>query len=182
MPYNFNQNLHTYGGRASHSHIPDIPAWFGIIRIIQAFFALLTLALSAFCIDRLGSWSGFGMNIFTSIFTFLYLAYIFVTAFKLHHGYNYIAVLVLEALLFIFWLTTFALLAELASAFGDRGWGGRRVYGEYQSAVDAEKAATAFAALTWVSFGVTLAFYSKFPKRSRRGGESKANETSPGCR
>lgn len=176
MPYNFNSNLHTYGNRPTHAHIAHQPAWFGILRFIQFLFALLTLILSAYALHSLGKYDGFGLNIFTSILTFIFLAYIFVTAFKFHQAYNMWAVLGFEIALVIFWLVTFALLADAAVTLKDWDdyWQGRRVEGyngtDATAAVNCTKAAAVFAAFTWVSFVVTLVFYSLTLHKHRKAG------------
>jgi len=176
MPYNFNSNLHTYGNRPTHAHIAHQPAWFGILRVMQGLFALLTLILSAYALHSLGNYSGYGMNIFTSILTLIFLAYIFVTAFKVTQAYNMWAVLGLEIALVIFWLVTFALLADAAVAFDDweEYFGGQRVAGyngtDASAAVACTKAGAVFAAFTWVAFVVTLVFFSLTLHKHRKAG------------
>jgi len=147
-------DIHAYGGRATHSHIPAQPLWVGILRIVQAVLALITLALSAYALSYFGGYSGYGLNIFTSLLTWIFLGYIFVTAFLFPEAYSVWAQLGLEIALVIFWLSTWAVIASLAAAFGD--WYGYRYYGNSSAAVGCTKAAAALGAFVWVSFVATL--------------------------
>jgi hypothetical protein len=72
----------------------------------------------------------------------------------------------LEIVTTIFWLSTFALLAEEAAAwdvFGDfGGLGIGSVYPKYNSAIAATKAAAGLGALVWLSFVVTLIVFGTY--------------------
>lgn len=146
-------DIHAWGGRATHSHIPPEPLWVGLLRIWQAVMALITLALSGFALSVFNGYSGFGLNIFTSLLTWIFLAYIFVTAFAVPQAYSVWAQLGLEIALFIFWLSTWAVIASLAAAFGDWYSYG---YDKWSAAVACTKAAAALGAFVWVSFIATL--------------------------
>jgi hypothetical protein len=149
-------DIHAYGGRTTHSHIPAQPLWVGILRIVQAVLALITLALSAYCISYFGGYSGYALNIFTSLLTWIFLGYIFITAFLFPLAYSVWAQLGFEIGLFIFWLSTWATIASLAAAFGDY-----RYYGRASTAVACTKAAAALGAFAWASFIATLVNLSK---------------------
>lgn len=167
MAFKFGASSHSTNPH--HGHIAQTPSWFFPLRIVQAVLALLTLILSAVALDYFGRYRGedaYGLNIFTSILTFIFLAYIFVTALKFPIAYNMWAVLGFEIVLVIFWLVTFALLADYASGLGKaedhgRSYGGRYTNTKYKSASGCTKAAAAFAALEWVTFIVTLVFFCK---------------------
>lgn len=172
MPYNFNDNMHTYGNRQNPSHIGHIPAWFFPVRILQGILAIVTLALSAFVINvieeayDLYDWNGLALNIFTSILTFIFLGYIFLTAFKFVRAYNMWAVLGLEIACVIFWLVTFALLADHAKEGNDikkavtRGRYGR-LDTRSNNAINSLTAAAVLSAINFLLFCITLYFFGK---------------------
>jgi len=165
----FHQNLHAFNGRTTHPHIPPVPLWIGIVRAIQILFSILVLALAAYALSVLGSWSGFGLAIFTAIYTWIILAYILVTPIYAPHAYNVWAQLGLEIAAVIFWLSTFALLATVVSVFDwvDFDGYGYSYYGNWNGAVGASKAATAFGAFTWALFIVSLVTFGVFLHRHR---------------
>ena len=172
MPYKFNDNMHTYGNRPAHSHIGHTPAWFFPVRILQGILAIVTLALSAFVINVIDEaydfyyWNGLGLNIFTSIFTFIFLAYIFLTAFKFVKAYNMWAVLGFEILCVIFWLVTFALLADHARDGNDlKKAVNRNRYSRWdtrsKNAINSLTAAAVLSAINFLLFCITLTFFGK---------------------
>lgn len=158
-------NLYEHGGRQPPSHILPAPLWVGILRVIQAFLALITLALSAYALSIFGGYGGFGLNIFTSLLTFGFLIYIAITGFTIHASYNMWAQLGLEIALVIFWLSTFGAIASLAAAFGiyDHYNGYVYGYGDASAAVSCTKAAAALTAFAWVAFVATLVHTCKSP-------------------
>ena len=167
MPYNFNSNMHTYGDRQAPSHMAHTPMWFFPIRVLQGILALVTLALSAFVIDVIGSaydwydWHGLGMNIWTSIFTFIFLIYIFLTALKFPSFYHNYAVAALELLLVIFWLVTFALLADHAREANNLKRLYRGTRGREKNALNSVTAAAVLSAINFLLFLITFIFFSK---------------------
>ena len=174
MPYKFNDNMHTYGNRQTHSHIGHTPAWFFPVRILQGILAIVTLALSAFVIDEIGEayddyeWNGLGLNIFTSILTFAFLAYIFLTGFKFVRAYNMWAVLGLEIACVIFWLVTFALLADHAKDGNDAKKAANRFEDYFRldtrsenNEINSLTAAAVLSAINFLLFCITLAFFGK---------------------
>jgi len=150
-------DIHAYGGRPTQSHIPGQPLWVGILRIVQAVFSLITLALSAFALSALGSYGGYGLNIFTSLLTWIFLVYIFLTAYLFPLAFSVWAQLGLEIALVIFWLSTWATLAALAS-WWSIGW---RLSSTGSAAVGCTQAAAALGAFTWATFVATLVYLSK---------------------
>lgn len=146
----FHRNTHP--SRAGGEHIPAQPFWIFILRIIQAIFNVIVLGLAANAADYYYL-DGYGMAIFTFIWTLLFLLYIFLTPRFFPRFYYFWGHIAFEATVWVFWLVTFALLAHYTRAwsgigYGYRWWGG--------GLVDSTRAATAFAVLNWVLFSVTL--------------------------
>jgi len=158
----FNENVLHRRGDEGRDHIPAVPFWVAIIRAFQFLLTFLVMALSAFAASVFGAgyFAGYGMSFFIFAWTFAFLAYIFVTPLWFPQAYIVWAQLGLEIVTTIFWLSTFALLAEEAAAwdvFGDfGGLGIGAVYPKYNSAIAATKAAAGLGALVWLSFVVTL--------------------------
>ena len=119
------------------------------------------------------------MSFFVFAWTVLFLAYvcfyptklsravtnlriqIFVTPLWFPEAYLYWVHLVLEIKTVIFWLSTFALLADEASAWDIVDtFGFAELWPNGQSAVNATKAAAGLGALVWLSFVATLIVFS----------------------
>lgn len=153
---------------------PPHPLWLKIVLGFQLFFALVTLALSAYALSVVGSYSGYGLNIFTSIATFAYIGYIVAYTFYIPTIYNIFISLGSQAFLAIFWLSTFGTIAALAAAFGAvesySSYSGGYYY-RYSSGAsdswttvgDVTKALAALTAFIWVSFVATLVYTSMSP-------------------
>jgi hypothetical protein len=94
------------------NHIVKLPLWVWILKIVQGVLAVIILGLAAYGVHwfSLDAWS---LALFTTIFTGLSLLYYFLSTTVLKVGYSWIPVIVLESLLVVFWLTTFAMLADL---------------------------------------------------------------------
>jgi len=159
---NYSQNIHTMRGGTAHSHIPPMPFFVFILRIAQIVLAFLLLILAAYSLSVLGSWSGFGMTIFTCIWTWLVLAYILVSSRFFPLAYNVWGHLALESLAVLFWLVSWALTASEASLFtyldgfyldDYLGYGNGK---NYSSAVGTGKATAGIGALEWILFVITL--------------------------
>ena len=155
---------------------PPAPLWLSVVRGIQLFLALATLALSAYGISAIGSYSGYGLNIFTSVVTLFYIGYIVASTFFVESLFNIWIDLGFQAFLAIFWLATFGTLAALAVSFGVvesydgyssgyyYSYRGNSDLSDYFRVVSATtKASTAFAAIVWVLFVATLIYTSTFP-------------------
>ncbi|OBT55351.1 hypothetical protein VE04_04913 [Pseudogymnoascus sp. 24MN13] len=158
---------------------PPHPLWLKIVLGFQLFFALVTLALSAYALSVVGSYSGYGLNIFTSIATFAYIGYIVAYTFYIPTIYNIYISLGSQAFLAIFWLSTFGTIAALAAAFGavesystySGGYYYRYSSGASDSWTTVGDVATALAALTafiWVSFVATLVYTTLVAIRQNR--------------
>ncbi|KAI1464414.1 uncharacterized protein F4812DRAFT_211146 [Daldinia caldariorum] len=98
-------------------HIPLYPKGFVAIRIIQLVVGIICLGLSAFGIVFL-VFTGDALTLFTSIATLITSIYCLVAHFGPARAYNYWAILGLDIFLVIFWLVSFAILADqVASVF-----------------------------------------------------------------
>jgi hypothetical protein len=149
----------------SDDHIIKLPFWVWILKIVQAVLALLVLAFSAYLIDKVDNanwinsesshWDGFSLAIFTAIFTFLILGYYFGSLHFFPAAYNWIAVLALECLAFVFWLASFADLADMYRL--DKDWLDANIdyyntgdlHDELETTNGVYQASIAFSVLTW---------------------------------
>lgn len=169
---NWHQNTHPT--RAGGEHIPSQPLWIAIIRGIQGLFSLLVLALAANAASDLYL-DGYGMAIFTFIWTVLFLLYIFLAPRFMPNLYYFWAHVALEVLTVIWWLVTFALLAHYT-----RLMSGRYYYGYWRSGfADSTRAATAFAILNWILFCVTLAAILLLSRRATVDGAHTHTVSTP---
>jgi len=160
-----NENVLHRRGEEGRDHIPAVPFWVAIIRAFQFLLTFLVMALSAFAASVFGAgyFPGYGMSFFVFAWTVAFLVYIFVTPLWFPQAYIVWAQLGLEIVTVIFWLSTFALLAEEAAAWdwvGDFGGIGiDEIYPKWSSAIAATKAAAGLGALAWLSFVVTLVIF-----------------------
>lgn len=158
---------------------PPQPFWLQIVRGIQLLLAVVTLGLSAYALSVVGGYSGYGLNIFTTIVTIFYIAYIITSSFIAPNMYNIWTSLALQAFLCIFWLATFGTLAAASVAYSiddsfdhydSDEWFYSVHTGDYVSAetakvvVNTTKASAALTAFIWVSFVATLIYTSMFPQ------------------
>lgn len=130
------------------------------------------------------------MAYFTFPWTLLFLVYVFLAPFFFPRLYHYWIHLGLEFLTTIFWLTTFALLAnelplwkanadainyanaadnnpDIAQIEQEAGVHFGSVFGKENSAIGTSRAAVAFSALEWLSFMATLGLFAFFIHRHR---------------
>ncbi|KAH8904641.1 hypothetical protein BR93DRAFT_930101 [Coniochaeta sp. PMI_546] len=155
-------DVREHDGR-SRAHIPAQPVWSAVaLRIVQLILAFIILVMTAYAASQFGTGdlAGFGLAWFTFILTVGYIIYLGVSLFNATHIYNYWVQLVLESLLVIFWLCTWAVLASEASdlsPFDD--YYGYYYGGHWRSAVNCMKASAALGALLWVTFVITLVFF-----------------------
>jgi len=165
------QNVLSYNGENGRDHIPAVPFWVAIIRAVQFLLALLVMALSAFAASVFGAafFAGYGMAFFMFAWTLIFLGYIFGTPLFAPQAYNYWAHLGLEIVTNIFWLTTFALLAEESA-----GWAVVDDFGldeflpaKWNAAINATKASAGLGALNWALFIVTLVTFGIFLHKHR---------------
>ncbi|KUJ14932.1 uncharacterized protein LY89DRAFT_735988 [Mollisia scopiformis] len=171
----YNENVYGRRGLDGRSHIPALPFWVALIRIAQFILALITLILAGYASGVFGAgyFPGYGMTFFTFAWTVLFLLYIFVTPLWFPQVYLYWAHLGFEIATVIFWLVTFALLAqeaavwnafstadaELNTALSEAG-SNAIVFPHWDQAIKATKAAAGIGALTWLLFIVTLVVFS----------------------
>jgi len=139
-----------------------------IVRIVQFVLTLLVMILSAFASSVFGAgfFPGYGMSFFVFAWTLIFLGYIFVTPLWFPHAYIYWVHLGLECTTVVFWLSTFALLAEEAAAwdivdeFVD-------AWPKWSSAIGATKGAAAMGGINWALFVFTLIVFSVFLHKHR---------------
>jgi len=172
-------NAHEMWGGQTYAHIPAMPYWIFVLRAVESVLAFLMLVLGCIGAATIGGWGGYGMTIFTSIFTFGFLGYISTARFA-PNAYNAWAHLGLEIACTIFWLSSFGLMATLATAFAY--WDVYGLNGSGSAGIGATKAGAAFGAFEWVAFVATLVGFSiqlhawrKSGVPSTMGGEHKMN-------
>jgi hypothetical protein len=101
---------------AANTLIP-VPPWTFPIRIAQLVISFLVLI---FTITPIALWDGyysFGLGIFTCIVTFAIAGYWYYAYKRNPAAYNRWAILFLDCWAVLWWLVSFATLAELAAAF-----------------------------------------------------------------
>jgi hypothetical protein len=172
----FKENLYLRRGAEGRAHIPPMPLWTGIVRVAQLVLDVLILILCAYASSVFGGgyFVGFGLGYYIFVWTLLFLAYVVLVPLFLPKFYVYWIQLILEIKTVIFWLATFALLADEAAA-----WNGLQAlenipnYNENgtvtsytdlwpgaNEAIGATKAAAGLGAFAWLSFCITLGFFS----------------------
>jgi len=171
--FNYQDNVYARRGLEGRSHILALPFWVAIIRAFQLGLALLVMILTAYAASVFGEgfFEGYGMAWFTFAWTVIFLLYIFVAPLYFPQFYLYWAQLGIEIVTVIFWLSTFALLAEESAAWNDvegvvdaansidGQFGVNEVFPNFNSAINATKAATGLAALNWLLFVATLILF-----------------------
>jgi hypothetical protein len=114
--------------KPSGNHILVSPLWLLIVRGFQFGLALVCLALAGSLISD-AYLDEEGLNVAVAVLTWLAVAYIVLSEKipALQMAYHIIAVLVVEALMVILWLATFAATAARRSDFGSASGGGGSV-------------------------------------------------------
>jgi hypothetical protein len=107
--------------KPSGEHILVSPIWLLCVRGAQFAFSVICLALAANIMSTSLYLDEFGLNVAVAVITWFALAYIVLSEVvpALQITYHIIAVLVLEGLLVILWLATFASTAAARAAFVD---------------------------------------------------------------
>jgi len=201
---NYNENVYTRRGTDGRDHIPALPFWVAIIRVFQLLFAFLVMILTAVASSDFGfdastvgfgiiTFAGYSMSWFTFAWTILFLLYIFVTPLWFPKFYLSWAQLGLEFLTVIFWLSTFALLADegkwwslLQTAINEEkqaeqlsglnstdfsdtpGLSGvLSDFSKEESGIKCSRAAIGLSALTWLLFVVTFIVFALFLNKHR---------------
>jgi len=153
-----------YGAsRTKPRTIPTVPFWMQYVRYGQIVNALLVLILCAYPIGALSGYFGLlfgsgplGYGIFCAIATLIYLITAMLIAIYSPVYYFKWGVLAAECLAVLFWLSAMGSLASLASVAGWVDGTTLTNHGPW----GAIAAAAFFAAMEWISFIVTLVFYS----------------------
>lgn len=103
----------------SNGHIVHMPKGFIAVRILQLIFAILVLALSGFLMNHTyyGTYPQESLGLFSGLFTIIIVVYDLVAESGAQAAYNMWAVLSLDILATIFWLSSMASLAALRATF-----------------------------------------------------------------
>lgn len=120
----------------TNTHIVPMPAWASITGCAKFVIAILVLIFTAAAAAIWGSaYSAFGVSFFTASATLVIFVYYFVALTKKVEWYNRWAVLALEAFGTIFWLVSFALLADWTATFNgsDYWYGAGDSYGFWRA-------------------------------------------------
>jgi len=170
---NQHENVYYRRGEEGRGHIPALPLWMAIVRIVQFVLTLLIMILAAYASSVFGAgfFPGYGMSFFVFVWTLAFLVYIFVTPLWLPRFYLYWVQLGLEITTVIFWLSTFALLADEAAGWGavqgalddvnnDFDGSENDFFPHWNGAINATKAAAALGAINWALFVFTLVMFS----------------------
>ncbi|CAK7566785.1 MAG: hypothetical protein SEPTF4163_004737 [Sporothrix epigloea] len=166
----------------------SLPKWIIVIRVCQLVLAFILLVLTAYAASKLGSGAaGFGLTWFTFIFTVLYFVYLGVSLSAARSAYHPVIHLILEFLVNVFWLSSWAVLASEASSIStvEHYYNGFLVLlpSGYRSALNCVKAAAALGAILWVLFCITLAFliiaFIGHSRTGTTGGVGNGAETKP---
>jgi len=178
---NYNENVYGRRGLDGRDHIPALPFWVALIRIAQFILALIVVILIGYASSVFGAAfiPGYGMTFFTFAWTVIFLLYIFITPLWYPEAYHYWAHLGFETTLVVFWLVTWALLAQEASeidsvvsldnqALADAGLNLGDIFPtSWTHAINATKAGAALGALTWLLFIITLVVFGRFLHKHR---------------
>jgi len=145
------------------SHIVEVPVWFRTVRLVQIGLAALVLLLNAIGIGLLTAYASPGYGIFTSIATILICTYYLVSTGSRPHMFNWVAVVVLEVFMELWWLSAFSVTAWVASSLAivnsdliyldgyDDGYSGR-----WHGAYICFAISAAVSAIEWILITTTL--------------------------
>lgn len=168
------------------NHIVKLPFWVWILKIVQGALAVIILGLAAYGVHWI-PFDAWGMTLFTSLFTGLVILYYFLSTTVLKVGYSWIPVIVLESLAVLFWLVSFAMLADLVGSWGgvgvdfDDDWWKRDLsavhsFAKRDDSYDPDTyyailcAGMTFALFSWLLFIVTLIMLGLAVHRHRMAG------------
>jgi len=192
---NYHENVYVRRGADGRGHIPALPFWMAIIRVVQLIFAFIVLVLAAYAYSTLkkdsgylGSYvldnyfPGFDFSFFAFAWTVVFFLYLSITPLVYPKFYHSYAHLPLEFLTVLWWLVTFALLADrvkyfeaLQNSLEDSKHIADEVGVEISSGtIDNElaaskcaRAATGLACIVWLLFMVTFGFVLYFWNKHR---------------
>jgi len=138
------------------SHIVEVPSWFLTVRYVQIGLAALTLLLEAIGLGLLTLYGSPGYGVFTCIATIIICGYYVISSTSKPDLYNYIAIIVLEVFMEIWWLSAFSLTAWVASLLGIYDEAGLYEYGRWHGAYICFALAAVTSAAEWVLVTATL--------------------------
>ncbi|KAH9882226.1 hypothetical protein J1614_001398 [Plenodomus biglobosus] len=138
------------------------------LRGVQLLFSLIVLGLSAYLIDSYW-WSPHSVNfmLFTSLWTFLAVAYLALAPTRFPRAAHKFAILGVEFLTMLFW---FAAFVAVAVRWGNTAWGSANRSTFYGCGV----AAIVFSAFLWLTFAVTTALAALHVRSSSRNDPAPA--------
>jgi len=166
------------------SHIVQVPSWFLTARFVQIGLAVLILLLNAIGLGLLSVYTGPGYGVFTCIATILICGYYIISTKSKPDFYNYIAVLVLEIFMELWWLSTFSVLAWVASVlaiFNDDLdlYAYDYDYGHAHGAYICFAIAAAASAIQWVLVTVTLITFAVHMVRHNKNRQPTVTYVTP---
>lgn len=136
------------------------------LRIAQAILALIVLGLAGYCVDALGHYPEAAFLVFTSVWSFLVLAYLLVTPMYYPEMHNRWVVVGSEGVTMIFWFAGFIAIADTTSASRFK------CFGEGCRVLSCAKAAAAMGAFAWIAWSATLALIIHALIQYRKGGSA----------
>ncbi|KIW13014.1 hypothetical protein PV08_08201 [Exophiala spinifera] len=116
--------------QAAHgTDIVPMPRWSTAVGCARVALAVVVLALTAAATSIWGSYDAFGVTLFTASASLIIFVYYFIALSRQPNLYNRWAVLGLEIFGVIFWLTSFALMAQWTSVYNGWWYGNGNSYG-----------------------------------------------------
>ncbi|KAI5787156.1 membrane-associating domain-containing protein [Geopyxis carbonaria] len=145
------------------------------LRIIQTILSFIVLGLSAYCVDVTVRFDAAAFLVFTSVWTFLVLAYLLLTPMFYPDLHNRWAVVGLESITMIFWFAGFVAMANSIDHVICIGTGCRLT--------SSAKAAAVFGAFQWIAWATSLGLIIHALIQYRKGenadaGNNTTNSTS----
>jgi hypothetical protein len=100
-----------------HDHIPTLPIYYHALQATQFLLAIIILGFAVYGVAYHSPFGTSGFMLFVSAATITVLTYSSLTLCKFPAWYNRFAVLLLECLLVVYWLSAFAALAAWTAGF-----------------------------------------------------------------
>ncbi|CZT24042.1 uncharacterized protein RCC_09759 [Ramularia collo-cygni] len=161
----------------ANDHVLELPKFVWALKIVQLVFSVLVLALAAVNVSAI-AYNAHALSIFTALFSILILVYYFVAIHGSIKLYNWIALLILECLALIFWLSTWAVLAALYATptyysydsyyyWYKRSLEKRITVSDYTGTFIS---ALTFSVINFILYCITLTFISLAAHRHRKAG------------
>ncbi|KAL6251099.1 hypothetical protein RBB50_001307 [Rhinocladiella similis] len=114
---------------AHSTDIVPMPRWSTAVGCARVALAVVVLALTAAATSIWGNYDAFGVTLFTASASLIIFVYYFIALSRQPSLYNRWAVLGLEIFGVIFWLTSFALMAQWTSVYNGWWYGNGNSYG-----------------------------------------------------